>query len=488
MKVWSMPRRTRRQFLEESMFATAAATVSAARPLWGMMDSSRSASEKLGVAIVGVRGRGGSHIGALAGRKDTEVLYLCDVDSQILAKRQQEVEKRQGRAPRCESDLRKVLEDRRVDVVSIATPNHLHALQAIWAMQAGKDVYVERPVSHNVSEGRRMVEAARKYGRICQSGLQCRSNPGMAEAMEFLAENSIGRPLSARACCYTQRSAIGPRGNYPIPPHIHYDLWLGPAPWEPLTRQRFHHDWNWQWEYGGGDLGSHAVQLMDLARWALGVNSISQSVLSYGSRFGEDDAGETANLQVVLHDFGPQSLVFELRGPSADQTRGVRVGLIVECEDGYLVTRRGDGASVFDRFGMKLKDFRGSGDHFSNFLKAVRSGRCADLNADIEQGHLSSALCHLGNVSFRAGRVVEPACARDELNQLLLVPGSEEACGRFFDSLNENGSKDSSAAVRLGAHLQLDPVSETCPDNAEAGAWLTRSYRAPYVVPLAGQV
>ncbi len=483
-----MTRRTRRQFLEESMLATAAATVSAARPLFGMAETSRSANEKLGVAIVGVRGRGGSHIGALAGRKDAEVLYLCDVDSQVLAKRRQEVEKRQGRAPRCESDLRRVLEDPRVDVVSIATPNHLHALQAIWAMQAGKDVYVERPVSHNVCEGRRMVEAARRYGRICQSGLQSRSNPGMAAAMDFLAEGGIGRPRSASAFCYAQRSEIGPRGDYPIPPHIHYDLWLGPAPWEPLARPRFHHDWNWQWAYGGGDLGNHAAQLMDLARWALGVNSISRSVLSYGCRFGDGDAGETANLQVVLHDFGPQSLVFELRGPSADPTRGVRVGLTVECEDGYLVTCRGDGAAVFDRDGVKIRDFRGSGDHFANFLKAVRSGRCADLNADIEQGHLSSALCHLGNVSFRAGRVVEPARARDELSCVSSVPGAEQACGRFFELLKENRIGDSAVPVRVGTQLQMDPVTETCDGNSDASAWLTRTYRAPYVVPLAGQV
>jgi hypothetical protein len=218
------------------------------------------------------------------------------------------------------------------------------------------------------------------------------------------------------------------------------------------------------------------------------VNSVSQSVLSYGSRFGDDDAGETANLQVVQHDFGSQSLVFELRGPSADNSRGVRVGLTVECEDGYLVTCRGDGASVFDRDGVKIRDFRGSGDHFANFLKAVRSGRCVDLNADIEQGHLSSALCHLGNVSFRAGRTVESARARDELKRLSIVPGAEDACERFFELLKDNGVEDGSAAVRLGARLQMDPVSETVADNSEANAWLMRSYRAPYVVPLAGQV
>jgi hypothetical protein len=164
------------------------------------------------------------------------------------------------------------------------------------------------------------------------------------------------------------------------------------------------------------------------------------------------------------------------------------VGLTVECEDGFLVTCRGDGAAVFDRDGVKIRDFRGSGDHFANFLKAVRSGRCADLNADIEQGHLSSALCHLGNVSFRAGRVFEPARARDELSCVSSVPGAEQACGRFFELLKENRIGDSAVPVRVGAQLQMDPVTETCDGNSDASAWLTRTYRAPYVVPLAGQV
>ncbi|MCA9219603.1 MAG: Gfo/Idh/MocA family oxidoreductase, partial [Planctomycetales bacterium] len=316
--------RNRREFLEESMFAAAAAVAaSSAGTLIAAEESqSKSPNEKLGVAVIGVRGRGGSHIGAFAGRKDTEILYICDADSQIGNNRAEEVGKRQGSKPKFEEDIRKVLEDKSVDIVSIATPNHWHALGAIWAIQAGKDVYVEKPVSHNVSEGRRIVDAARKYGKICQTGTQCRSNSGVMDAVQYVLDGGIGKLKVARGLCYKRRGSIGERGNYKPPTSVNYDLWLGPAPMAPVTRPQFHYDWHWQWAYGNGDLGNQGIHQMDIARAGIGVDQLCNAVISYGGRFGYEDAGETANTQVVIHDYGDKALVFEVRGLKTDSYKG----------------------------------------------------------------------------------------------------------------------------------------------------------------------
>ena len=292
-------KRNRREFLEDSMFAAAAAAAagSSGRLLAADDPQSKSANERLHVAVVGVKGRGGSHIGAFAGRKDTLITHIVDVDSTIGPQRAAEIGKRQGGyEPKWEEDLRTVLEDKSIDIVSIATPNHLHSLQAIWAIQAGKDVYVEKPVSHNVSEGRRVVEAARKYEKICQTGTQSRSNPGMIQAIDFIREGKIGAVKVARGLCYKPRGSIGPKGEYEIPKNINYDLWSGPAPILPLTRKNLHYDWHWIWAYGNGDLGNQGIHQMDIARWGLGVNAISDTVFSYGGRLSYEDAGETAQL------------------------------------------------------------------------------------------------------------------------------------------------------------------------------------------------
>src|SRR5262245_55470044 len=232
----------RRRFLEDSLLATAAAL--AAGPITSVLADEtkppKGAGEKLSVACVGVRGRGASHYGFFAGRPDTEVTYICDVDENVANKAADGIAQKQGRRPKIEKDMRKVFDDASVDIATFATPNHWHALGAIWALQAGKDVYVEKPVSHNVSEGRRIVEAARKYKRICQAGTQSRSNPGMRELIEALHSGKIGDVKVARGLCYKPRPSIGAKGNYPIPESINYDLWSGPAPILPLTRPKLH--------------------------------------------------------------------------------------------------------------------------------------------------------------------------------------------------------------------------------------------------------
>jgi predicted dehydrogenase len=486
-----MSKKNRRQFLEDSMFAAAAAVAagSTGRLLAADSDSSSgSANDRLNVAVVGVKGRGGSHISAFAGRKDTVITYVVDVDREIGNNRSIEIGKRQGVTPRFEEDLRKVLEDKSVDVVSIATPNHWHALAAIWAIQAGKVVYVEKPVSHNVSEGRRIVEAARKYNKICQTGTQSRSNPGMMDAVEYIKAGKIGEVKVARGLCYKSRGSIGPKGNYAIPSSVNYDLWCGPAEMLPLTRKSLHYDWHWVWETGNGDLGNQGIHQMDIARWGLGVDELSKGVFTYGGRLGYEDAGETPNTEVVVHDYGPKSLVFEVRGLKTGDYKGAKVGVIFEGSDGYVVLPTYHSGAAFDKNGNKVAEFKGEGDHFVNFLKAVRSRKSSDLNADIEEGHLSSALCHTGNISYRLGTAQSADQLAKTVADLKTQDKAKETLERTLAHLKDNKVDLAATKITVGPSLEFDPKTETFPGNDRANAMLTRNYRKPFVVPPAGQV
>lgn len=492
-----MSTRTRRQFLEESMFAAAAAVAASTPRLVCAEDenegSGSGANDRLGVACVGVKGRGGNHLSEFASRDpkrghNTEVLYIVDVDEKIGRARVEEVAKRQGRAPQWVADMRKAFDDKSVDVVSTATPNHWHSLTGIWAMQAGKDVYVEKPVSHNVSEGRRMVEVARKYQRICQTGTQSRASAGTKALMKYLHDGQIGQIKVARGLCYKRRVSIGPKGNYEVPAHINYDLWCGPAPLAPLTRKELHYDWHWIWNYGNGDLGNQGIHQMDLARWGLNVDRLSNSVLSYGGRLGYEDAGETANTQVVVHDYGDKSLVFEVRGLETQDYRGARVGVIFEGTEGYAVMTSYEAAAAFDLQGKMVKSFGGGGDHFGNFIKAVRSRKVEDLNADILQGHLSSALCHLGNISYRLGEELPIDEVKKRVAALKTNDNAADTLERTLQHLASNNVELAKTRLRLGPQLALDPVRETFIGSAPADAMLTREYRAPYIVPTADKI
>ena len=486
-----MSKRTRRQFLEDSMFAAAAAVTATSTGQLFAQDEEESTSpnERLSVAVVGVKGRGGSHLGAFSGRKDTQVTYICDVDSEVGMKRVTEVGKRQGgREPKYVKDIRDVLEDKSVDIVSIATPNHWHALGAIWSIQAGKDVYVEKPVSHNVSEGRRIVEAARRHKKICQTGTQSRSNPGMIDAVKAVQGGDIGECKLARGLCYKPRGSIGPRGNYMPPETVDYNLWLGPAPLAAVTRERFHYDWHWQWPYGNGDLGNQGIHQMDLARWGLGATTLSDSVLSYGGRFGYEDAGDTANTQVVIHNFGEKSLVFEVRGLNTKDYKRSKVGVIFEGDKGYVVMTSYHSGAAFDRDGNMIKEFKGQDDHFGNFIKAVRSRKIEDLNADIEEGHLSSALCHTGNISYRLGSAVAAKDLEKKLAMIETADNAQETLERTLAHLKDNNVDLSVAKITLGEQLQFDPSEESFVDNDAADKMLTRQYRKPFIVPDKGNV
>lgn len=477
---------SRREFLERSMFATAAATFATAPQAFAADDKDSSKTkDKFRVAVVGVKGRGASHIQGFGERNDCEIGALVDVDETVLNARANEIEKKTGNRPALFSDMRKCFEDKSIDIVSIATPNHWHSLAAIWAIQAGKDVYVEKPVSHNVSEGRRVVEAARKYNRMVQTGTQSRSNPGMREAIAFLHQGGIGEITLARGLCYKPRGSIGPKGNYDVPASVEYDLWSGPAEKKPLSRKSLHYDWHWMWDYGNGDLGNQGIHQMDIARWGLGEMSLGNSVMSYGGRFGYEDAGETANTQVCIHEFPrDKRLVFEVRGLKTEKYMDAGVGVIFYGTEGYMVVPSYSGGVVLDKNQKPTgQKFEGGGDahHFANFVQAVRSRKHEDLNADILDGHLSSALCHLGNISYRLGT---PVLANEIASRLAGDTEALETFDRFQQHLRDNQVDPATTKITSGPKLMLTGNEEfTGPRSEEANKMLTREYRPPYVVP-----
>ena len=253
------------------------------------------ANDHVRVAICGVRGRGNDHIRGFARVPGTEIAALCDVDENVLNHRLGDIEKLSLPKPKSYVDVRKLLEDKDIDAISIAAPNHWHALMAIWACQAGKDVYVEKPCSHNTFEGRQLVRAVKKYNRICQHGSQSRSNPGMLEAIHHLSDGTIGDVYMARALCYKWRPTIGHATEEPVPAGVNYDLWTGPAPLKPFTRNRFHYNWHWIWDTGNGEVGNQAIHEIDIARWGLGVG-FPVCVSAMGGHFMFQDDQETPNI------------------------------------------------------------------------------------------------------------------------------------------------------------------------------------------------
>jgi predicted dehydrogenase len=476
----------RRQFLKRTALATATFSL-----LPGLRASSSKrvagANGDVRFAVVGFGGRGKDHLKEIREQKGARLVALCDVDQHIL---EREVKKAGELGEQVEgyADVRKLLENKEIDAVTFATPNHWHALGTIWAVQAGKDVYVEKPVSHEVWEGRQMVEAARKYNRIVQTGTQSRSSSGIHDAIQWLREGHLGKILRARGLCYKRRPSIGKvTGEQPIPPEIDYDLWCGPAPKQPLTRKKLHYDWHWVWPTGNGDLGNQGIHQMDIARWVLGETALSPRVISVGGRVGYEDDGTTPNTLIVFHDYKPAPLIFEVRGlPAAadadkmDEYHGGRVGVVVDLEGGSMLIPDYTSAIFFDKTGNEVKRFKGSSSHFGNFLQAVRSRHYSDLKADILEGHLSSALCHTGNISYQLGKAYTPDKLRSH------VKGNAdlaESLGRMDEHLQANQVDRKKYPVLLGADLKMDPKTERFTNSSKANKMLVREYRKPFVVP-----
>ncbi|HYV39624.1 MAG TPA: Gfo/Idh/MocA family oxidoreductase, partial [Gemmataceae bacterium] len=387
---------------------------------------------------------------------------------------------RQGAAPAVVQDLRRVMDNRDIHAVTIATPNHWHCLAAIWAMQAGKHVYVEKPLSHNIWEGRRCVEVARATNKMCQVGMQTRSSPGVRDAIQFIREGGIGQVRVARGLCYKPRGSIG-RGNGTVPGTCDYNLWCGPAPQRPLNRQRLHYDWHWQWDFGNGDIGNQGPHQLDVARWALGKNELPRAVQSVGGRFSYTDDGETANTQVAWFDYGEQQLIFEVRGLTTPRLRGIDIGAIIYGTTGYAVITQPATARVYDLDGNLTRTFNAPETHFANWISAIRSGRREDLHADVLEGHLSASLAHLANISYRLGtaRPFEPRqnIFGDSANaQNTMVLMEEHLAANNVNLANTN--------LMVGRRLTVDPTNENFPqENAATNAMLTREYRTGFVVP-----
>ena len=438
-----------------------------------------SRNEALRVAVTGVRGRGMDHVKALLALPNVEIAAICDVNQNIIGKAMKAVEDKQGKKPDYHQDFRKLIEDKSIDAVTIATSNHTHALLAIWALQAGKHVYVEKPVSHNIWEGRKIVDAAKKYSRICQTGTQSRSMKGFQEAVEFLKAGKLGKIKLARGLCYNPRPSIGRTEDTPVPAGIDFNLWLGPAPDRPFNATRFYYNWHWFWDYGNGDLGNQGIHQMDIARWVLGRNELPKKVLSVGGRFGYQDDGETPNSQIVAFDYGDgPPILFEVRGLETNPYKDVKVGVVFHCADGHVAFSRSE-ATAFDANGKEIQKFKGAGDHFLNFTDAARSGKAADLRAPIEEGHLSSALCHLGNISFRLGGL-------HAMYKVRPFGDNEEASNtfdRFKEHMVANDVQPDQTQLTVGKLLTVDPKTERFVGDDEANKLLTREYRKPFVVP-----
>ncbi|MDZ4287611.1 MAG: Gfo/Idh/MocA family oxidoreductase [Prosthecobacter sp.] len=479
----------RRHFLKQSV-AASTGVFYIAKTSWAQ----KSPGDTINMAVIGFNGRGGSHISGYKGlsKEGVRVAALCDVDSNVLNRGVASLEKDKGddrHKVAGYSDLRKLLENKDIDAVSIATPNHWHALASIWAIQAGKDVYVEKPVSHNVWEGRKIVEAARKYSKIVQTGTQARSSvEGIGAAVKWVQAGNLGKITLARGLCYKRRASIGKtEGPQPVPETVDYDLWCGPAPKEGMTRKKLHYDWHWQWNYGNGDLGNQGIHQMDISRWFLGEMALSPSVWSLGGRVGYEDDGQTANTQIVYHGYEKAPLIFEVRGlpqskdaKDMDKLKGAGVGVIVECEGGYVVVASYDGATAYDKGGKEIQKWKGADNHFKNFTEACRTRKIEDLNADILEGHLSSALCHTGNISYRLGKKQKPA---EIIEGIKSQKGGEESFGRMQEHLAKNEVDITKDLLTLGPILKMDPKTENFIDNDAAQGMIKDKYREPFVVP-----
>ncbi|MHB8522428.1 MAG: Gfo/Idh/MocA family protein [Limisphaerales bacterium] len=484
---------TRRSFLKGTLLATA--SLGLPTRSWA---AAGGANDDIRVAVIGFNGRGKDHIEGFRKVTGVRVVALCDADRNVLEREAKHFRDR-NEPIETYTDVRKLLENKDIDAISTATPNHWHSLIGIWACQHGKDVYVEKPVSHNVSEGRKLVEAARKYNRIVQTGTQSRSSYGIKEMVEWVKAGNLGKILVSRGLCYKPRGSIGKvDGDQPVPPSVDYDLWIGPAAKVPLHRKHLHYDWHWVWNTGCGDVGNQGIHQMDIARWFLGETELSPRILSVGGRLGYVDDGETPNTQFVFHDYAKAPLIFEVRGlPSkkeyqADMSQwsrhmdkfpaehGGSISVIVHCEGGHVLVPDYGGAEAYDKDGKQVKAFRGSVNHYDNFIKAVRSRNVKELNADILEGHLSSALCHTGNVSHRLGRQLPPDAIRDAIKS---DPQATESFGRMTEHLAANGVDLNQTEATLGVFLKMDPRGERFIDNASANELLTRPYRKPFVVP-----
>jgi predicted dehydrogenase len=494
-----MTKQSRRTFLKQAAGAAGAAAAYSVLPTRARAD----VNSQIRMAVVGFNGRGKSHIG---GFKD-QLVALCDCDSQVLNRTAADFEKKHGRKLEKVNDFRKLLDRKDIDAISIATPNHSHSLIAILAVLAGKDVYVEKPISQKVWEGRQLANAAAREKKIVQCGTQARSFNSLRQAVDYVRSGKLGRIQYVVGTCFKPRPDIG-KSAMPlaIPKQLDYELWCGPAAkvdlYRPVKNSQGgynpHYDWHWDYNTGCGDMGNQGIHQMDIARWFLGEPTLSPRIVSFGGRFGYEDAGNTANTQVVLHDYEPAPIIFETRGlpkskearkdfgtwqSSMDKYHGSQVGVVVHCEHGMVVsTSKYDEVKAFGPDGEVIDTFSGGGEqaHFKNFLDVVRSRQRGDLHADVLDGHLSSALCHTGNISHQLG---EAQTAKDILASTEKHQRLHEGIERMFAHLRANEVDIDKPVITAGAWLEMDPASERFNNNKHANELLRRQDRKHFAVP-----
>lgn len=474
-------------------FLKTAAAASAVFPLFTIAGTKASgkvigANDTIRIGVAGINGRGSAHIDEYLKLKNAgvDITYLIDPDSSLFVSRSKRIKDSTGREPTCVQDIRKALDDKNLDAVSVATCNHWHSLITVWACQAGKDVYVEKPISHNVFEGRKCVEAAAKYKCVVQHGTQTRSSASVARLMAAVQSEKYGKLLVSKGYCCKPRWSIGNKPVGQPPAHLDFNLWLGPAPEQPYHQNLVHYNWHWFWDTGNGDSGNQGVHEMDVARWAIKGATLPNRVWSLGGRFLPDgpDQGETPNMQLSVYEFGDVLLVFETRGLVKDGAKFVnKVTNEFYTSEGVI---RRDG-NFYPNNGGKPEKVQAPedvtvtpGDAFGSFVAAMRSRNPAHNNCDAEVAHYSSALCHLGNISYRLGKPEKFDAPSKSL-------GDNKQIVESFETIKENlRAVDVSLDNReylLGRTLNFDAKAEKFVGDEEANQLLTRPYRAPFVVP-----
>ena len=403
----------RRVFLKRSA-AAAGLSVSAIVAGRSFAGNEASANDRVGVAVVGLRGRGGGLLRTFASLEDVDVRFVCDIDRNVLEDRARQLAQTTRHRPKTTGDFRRALDDPAVDALVLGTPDHWHAIPAIMACQAGKDVYVEKPDGHNILEGHTMVAAARKYDRVVQLGTQARSGPHLKSAMKYIAAGNLGRVKFAKAWESSRQGSIGHTPDSEPPEGVDYDLWLGPAPKRPFNKRRFHSSWRWFFDYGTGDLGNDGVHRLDIARWgletALAVDDVTlppvpRSVSAHGGKYYFDDDQEWPDTLMVSYDYPGSVLTYEMRIWTRYPLHGESEGAAVLGDRGYIVIGNHRWRAFDEKDKLVAEEPGGYDDvgHAANFVACMRSRErpAADLETI---GHPSSLLCHLGNAAWRAGR------------------------------------------------------------------------------------
>ncbi len=397
------------------------------------------ANDRVNIGVVGIRQQGFNHIRNYAALNNVEVMALCDIDSRLFPERSEWLKNNGGTVPNTYVDIRNLLENKDIDAISVATPNHWHALAGIWAAQAGKHSTLEKPGTHNIFEGRQLIRAAERYGVLIQHHAERRCFPGFKSAMDFLRQGGLGEVYLAKGLCYKRRDTIGKERETTVPKGVNYDLWLGPAQKRPFSPNRFHYNWHWHWDYGNGDMGNQGVHQMDIARWGLGVQHPTK-ISSMGGHFMFDDDQETPNTQMSVFEFDSslgagdrkKMLQFEVRHWITNDEGGIgegginTIGNLFYGSKGYMtIDLSGNWKTYMGKEREPGPEGKGTGNLFQNFVDTIRTNDRSILEGDIQEGHYSCSLVHLANISYRLGRTLnfdattEKFIGDNEANQML---------------------------------------------------------------------